>query len=121
MIYNEEFYKKVIEASYDEICVTDNKGVLIYCNKAFERNYDMKREEIIGKSVLYLPENGYSTIGPVPEVLRTKKAASIEQITTSGKKLILTATPIFDDNGEIEYIVENSRDITELNNIKNDL
>lgn len=121
MIYNEEFYKKVIEASYDEICVTDNKGVLIYCNKAFERNYDMKREEIIGKSVLYLPENGYSTIGPVPEVLRTKKAASIEQITTSGKKLILTATPIFDDNGEIEYIVENSRDITELNNIKNKL
>ena len=121
MIYNEELYKKVIEASYDEICVTDNKGVLIYCNKAFERNYDMKREEIIGKSVLYLPENGYSTIGPVPEVLRTKKAASIEQITTSGKKLILTATPIFDDNGEIEYIVENSRDITELNNIKNKL
>ena len=45
----------------------------------------------------------------------------IEQFTNTGKKLVLTATPIFDDEGEIEFIVENTRDITELNQIKNKL
>ncbi|MEG0051075.1 MAG: sigma 54-interacting transcriptional regulator [Terrisporobacter sp.] len=121
MKFSEDFYKKVIDASHDEICVTDNKGILIYCNKAFEKNYGMKKEDMLGKNVLYLPENGYSTIGPVPQVLKTKKACSMEQFTNAGKQLILTATPIFDKSGEIEYIVENTRDITELNQIKNKL
>ncbi|WP_255643352.1 hypothetical protein [Clostridioides sp. ZZV15-6383] len=35
--------------------------------------------------------------------------------------MIITATPLFDENGDIEYIIENCRDITELNNIKDKL
>ena len=121
MIYDKNFYKKVMDASHDEICVTDNKGILLYCNKAFEKNYGMKKEDILGKNVMFLPENGYSTIGPIPQVLLTKKTTSLEQFTNTGKQLVLTATPILDANGNIEYIVENTRDITELNNIKSKL
>ncbi|MGL4911305.1 MAG: sigma-54 interaction domain-containing protein, partial [Romboutsia sp.] len=121
MVYDENFYKKIIDSSHDEICVADNKGTIIYCNKAFERNYGMKKEDFLGKNVLFLPENGYSTIGPIPQVISTKKACSMEQFTNTGKQLILTATPLLDKNNEIEYIVENTRDITELNKIKNKL
>ncbi|EPZ59259.1 response regulator [[Clostridium] sordellii ATCC 9714] len=45
----------------------------------------------------------------------------MEQKTITGKTLIITATPVFDDLGNIEFVVENSRDISELNNIKNKL
>lgn len=121
MKFGEEFYKKIMDASHDEICVADNKGNLIYCNKAFEKNYGIKKEDMIGKNVKLLSEKGYSTIGAIPQVLITKKTSSIEQLTNTGKKLVLTATPIFDKNGEIEFIVENTRDITELNQIKNKL
>ncbi len=55
---------------------------------------------------------------PIPIVLKTKTKFSLEQDTQTGKKLIITATPIFDENGHLEFTVENCRDITELNNIK---
>ncbi|MCC0630972.1 sigma 54-interacting transcriptional regulator [Clostridioides sp. ZZV14-6154] len=116
-----EFYKKILEASHDEICASDDKGIIIYCNKAFEENYGLKKEDILGKNVSFLEESGYSTKSPIPVVLRTKSKFSLEQDTQTGKKLIITASPVFDENGELEFTVENCRDITELNNIKNKL
>ncbi|EGT2229859.1 TPA: sigma 54-interacting transcriptional regulator [Clostridioides difficile] len=116
-----EFYQKILEASHDEICVSDDKGIIIYCNKAFEENYGLKKEDIFGKNVSFLEDSGYSTKSPIPIVLKTKTKFSLEQDTQTGKKLIITATPIFDENGNLEFTVENCRDITELNNIKNKL
>ncbi|MFQ4625796.1 AAA family ATPase [Clostridioides difficile] len=116
-----EFYQKILEASHDEICVSDDKGIIIYCNKAFEENYGLKKEDILGKNVSFLEGSGYSTKSPIPIVLKTKTKFSLEQDTQTGKKLIITATPIFDENGNLEFTVENCRDITELNNIKNKL
>ncbi|HBE9317574.1 TPA: sigma 54-interacting transcriptional regulator [Clostridioides difficile] len=116
-----EFYQKILEASHDEICVSDDKGIIIYCNKAFEENYGLKKENILGKNVSFLEDSGYSTKSPIPIVLKTKTKFSLEQDTQTGKKLIITATPIFDENGNLEFTVENCRDITELNNIKNKL
>ncbi|HEK5070118.1 TPA: sigma 54-interacting transcriptional regulator, partial [Clostridioides difficile] len=69
----------------------------------------------------FLEDSGYSTKSPIPIVLKTKTKFSLEQDTQTGKKLIITATPIFDENGNLEFTVENCRDITELNNIKNKL
>ncbi|EQF77251.1 sensory box protein, partial [Clostridioides difficile CD196] len=111
----------ILEASHDEICVSDDKGIIIYCNKAFEENYGLKKEDILGKNVSFLEDSGYSTKSPIPIVLKTKTKFSLEQDTQTGKKLIITATPIFDENGHLEFTVENCRDITELNNIKNKL
>ncbi|HBG2464417.1 TPA: sigma 54-interacting transcriptional regulator, partial [Clostridioides difficile] len=89
--------------------------------KAFEENYGLKKEDILGKNVSFLEDSGYSTKSPIPIVLKTKTKFSLEQDTQTGKKLIITATPIFDENGNLEFTVENCRDITELNNIKNKL
>ncbi|HGM3860431.1 TPA: sigma-54 interaction domain-containing protein, partial [Clostridioides difficile] len=100
---------------------SDDKGIIIYCNKAFEENYGLKKEDILGKNVSFLEDSGYSTKSPIPIVLKTKTKFSLEQDTQTGKKLIITATPIFDENGNLEFTVENCRDITELNNIKNKL
>ncbi|HBH0786079.1 sigma-54 interaction domain-containing protein, partial [Clostridioides difficile] len=87
----------------------------------FEENYGLKKEDILGKNVSFLEDSGYSTKSPIPIVLKTKTKFSLEQDTQTGKKLIITATPIFDENGNLEFTVENCRDITELNNIKNKL
>ncbi|HBG0195370.1 TPA: sigma 54-interacting transcriptional regulator, partial [Clostridioides difficile] len=84
-------------------------------------NYGLKKEDILGKNVSFLEDSGYSTKSPIPIVLKTKTKFSLEQDTQTGKKLIITATPIFDENGNLEFTVENCRDITELNNIKNKL
>ena len=52
------FLEYILEHAYDEIFVTDNKGIVIYCNKAFEKNYGIKREVILGKDVNLLQKLG---------------------------------------------------------------
>ncbi|ENY8780004.1 PAS domain S-box protein, partial [Clostridioides difficile] len=79
-----EFYQKILEASHDEICVSDDKGIIIYCNKAFEENYGLKKEDILGKNVSFLEDSGYSTKSPIPIVLKTKTKFSLEQDTQTG-------------------------------------
>ena len=118
MQYTHDFFERIVEASHDEIFVCDKDGYMIYCNKAFEYNYGINREDMIGKTAMFLNEAGYSNQTPIPSVVKNKKKVSMEQKTITGKTLIITATPIFDENGNLEFIVENSRDISELNNIK---
>ncbi|MGL5749463.1 MAG: sigma-54 interaction domain-containing protein [Paraclostridium sp.] len=121
MNYPKDFFKRILEASHDEIWVCDKNGSTLYCNKAFEDNYGFNRDEILGKTAMFLSESGYSNQTPIPIVLQTKSKVSMEQKTKTGKSLIITATPVLDSNKYIEFIVENCRDISELNNIKNKL
>lgn len=118
MQYTKDFFERIVESSHDEIFVCDKDGYMIYCNKAFESNYGIDREDMIGKTAMFLNEAGYSNQTPIPSVVKHKKKVSMEQKTITGKTLIITATPVFDENGDIEFIVENSRDISELNSIK---
>lgn len=121
MIKDLSFFKEVVEQSHDEIYVCDHNGITLYCNKIFEHNYGITREEMIGKEASYLVDNGYSNHTPVPEVIATKKTVTSPQRTATGKLLIVTATPHFDRNGNIDYIIENCRDITELEMVKEQL
>lgn len=118
MQYTKDFFERIVESSHDEIFVCDRDGYMIYCNKAFESNYGIDRDDMIGKTAMFLNEAGYSNQTPIPSVVKHKKKVSMEQKTITGKTLIITATPVFDENGDIEFIVENSRDISELNSIK---
>lgn len=115
------FFKNILETSHDEIWVCDKEGKTIYCNKTFENNYGINRKEMLGKTAMYLVENGFSDQTPIGEVIRTKKTVSMAQNTIKGRKLIITATPFLYEDGEINFIVENCRDITELEAIKTKL
>lgn len=112
------FFRKVLETSHDEIYVCDGRGITLYCNKAFEGNYGISSADMVGKTAMYLVEQGYSDVTPVPEVIRTKRQSTMEQKTATGRTLSITATPWFDSNGEIAFIVENCRDKTELEHMQ---
>lgn len=111
--YNGFFYK-IVESSHDEIYVCDGEGRTLYCNKTFEKNYGLSPKEMIGKTAMDLVTGGYSNQTPVPEVIRTKAAFTLPQETATGKRLMITATPYLTPEGSIDFIVENCRDTTEL-------
>jgi len=119
--FDADFYIAILEASHDEIYVTDGDGFAVYCNKTFESNYGLTREEIMGKHISFLLDNQYCDQSPLPMVIEQKKEVSIRQKTKMGKTLLITATPSFDENGNISLIVENCRDVTEMEAIKADL
>ncbi len=112
---------KILDNSYDEIFVIDKDQNILYINPVCEANYGLKQNEIIGKKAYELIQQGYCFPAVAPEALKKKKQVTIEQETNVGKKLLCTATPVFNSDGEIELIVENSRDITHLEMIKQGL
>lgn len=112
------FYETVINGSCDEVFITDGKGIIIFANPVSESHYGIPVSEMIGRSVWELEERGVFYPAVTPMVLREKKKITIDQETAIGKKLMLTATPIFNDHKEIEMVICNSRDVTALEDMK---
>lgn len=104
----------VLDSSYDGIYITDGHGVTLRVNKAYERITGILAEELIGKNIALLVEEGVFSKACSIEVIKTKKVTTIQQTLASGKIILVTGTPIFDKNNEIEMVVNNVRDITEL-------
>lgn len=112
------FYKKVLDNSCDEIFVADNQGITIYANHMSEKHYGLPVSEMLGKSVWELEERGLYFPAATPIALKEKKTITLDQETATGKRLILTATPVFSETGEIEMVICNSRDVTALYDMK---
>lgn len=113
--------EEIFNSSYDEIFVIDGEGVARRINKAGETYYGVPVEDMIGRSVLELEKEGYFSPSVTKMVFKEKKRVTIMQKTKSGKQLIVTGNPIFDENGEIIRVVVNSRDISELLNLRKQL
>ncbi len=113
------FYQAIMNNACDEVYVTDGQGITIYANPVSEKNYGVPVDELIGKSVWELEERGIYHPAVTPLVLKEKKSITIEQETALGKRLMITASPVFSPEGEIKMVICNSRDITALDDMKN--
>ncbi len=116
-----EILLKILQNSYDEIFVTDAAGVILYVNPMCEQHYGVEAKDIVGKNASHLVEQGYCFPPMMPRFFREMKRINVEQETSIGKKLLITATPVFTQNGDLELIVQNSRDITHLDAVRKDL
>ncbi len=116
-----DFISSILENSFDEIFVCDNQGRAIYCNKSFEKHYGKTCDEIIGKSILTFAQDGVVDRSFLRDVINTKKPITYEQKTAAGKTILNTSTPVLDGDGNLMFIVENCRDVTEINELKSNL
>lgn len=113
--------KKILDHSYDEIYVTNADGIVIYVNNAVERHCGVKAADIIGRSSQQISEKKLWGPRVSPIAIKRKRSFTLEQKTCTGKTLLTTATPIWDSEGNLELVIENSRDITESEGIKFEL
>jgi len=116
-----ETLKKILDNSHDEIYVTNALGIVIYVNNVSEKHYGVKASEIIGKKSREISEKKYWGPRVSPIAINKKMSITLEQKTCTGKTLLTTATPVLDSEGNIELIIENSRDVTESEGIKHEL
>lgn len=116
------FLSKIFEASADGITITDKNGNMILVNKAAADNVGVKRNELQGRHVSYLIQKNLASDQLSLDVLRTKKSLSkvITHIKT-GRQALSTATPIFSQEGEVELVVLNERDITSITRLEGNL
>jgi PAS domain S-box-containing protein len=108
----------IIENSYDGIYITDKDGVTVKTNSAIERLTGIPKEYYKGKKVDDLMKRGILKNSVTHRVLEKKRAVSLVQENYLGRETLLTGNPVFNDKGEIESIVTNIRDLSELNELQ---
>lgn len=113
--------KTIFESTYDAIFVADGNGVALRVNSACERLWGIKKEDFIGRSTLDMEKEGFFHPSVTRLVLESKKKSSTIQKTRTGKTLLVVGTPVMDENGKILRIINASRDITEIDQLKQEL
>lgn len=116
-----EDLEAVIESSYDGIYITDGKANTLIINKAYEELTGLKREDMLGKSMRDLERQGYVSKSATLMVIEKGQSITIEQEFNTGKKLLVSSSPIYDKEGEISLVVTNVRDVTSLFHLKEQL
>ncbi|MGC8657595.1 MAG: sigma 54-interacting transcriptional regulator [Desulfomonilaceae bacterium] len=110
----------IFESVDDGLVLTDEKGVVLRVNKAYQMMTGISNAEYKGKHVHELIKEGYIGRSVSDIVIERKSRHSIIDIR-NGKELLLTGNPVFDENGNIMRVVTATRDLTELSDLKNRL
>lgn len=108
----------IIENSYDGIYITDKNGVTLKTNSAIERITGIPKEYYIGKNVDALMKRGILKDSVTHKVLKQKRSVSAVQSNYSGKETLITGNPVLNEEGEVEKVVTNIRDLSELNELQ---
>lgn len=112
---------RIVEASYDGIFVTDPNGVTVRVNPAYEKITGLKKEELLGKNVLELVKQGLLSESGTHKAIKGKKPVTILQVIKGEKEILVTCTPVFDEQGNLFRVLTNARDITELSRLRRQL
>jgi len=100
----------------------DGEGTIIRLNRAAEILNGVDAEDIVGKKAWTLVEMGWTDRSATGEVLKTKKRVSfIQHMKNTKRDLLVTATPVFDQDGNLFRVVVNEKDITGLNALRSQL
>ncbi len=113
--------RAVIEPVLDGVYITDKVGNFIMANKAFERITGINRREMEGKHTTYLLENNWVTSAVNLEVMKDYRSRSKIIRYPSGKLILVSAGMVFRDNGKPSGCISILRDLTELNELKEEL
>jgi PAS domain S-box-containing protein len=119
--FKDDIEKRILSLSFDGIYVTDGEGTTLFVNPGAERNYEMTSQQLIGRNVIDLVKEGIFAPSVSLEVMKQRKRITLIQRTKNGKQILTTGNPLFDQYGQLHLIVCNSRDVTELQLLKEQL
>jgi PAS domain S-box-containing protein len=112
----------IIESSYDGISLSDGAGKLLRVNSSWEKITGLRAKEVIGRSMADLEKEGYiSEAIPLLVLKHRGVVTKPSRVLSSGRDVLVTGTPIFDENGKISLVVTNVRDMTDLNRLNEQL
>ena len=108
---------KLVNASYDGIFLTDSQGMVVYCNDSYQRISGLNRENILNRQISDLVNDRIIPDAVTPDVIAQKKPLTKVINYFHGVSALVTGTPIFDGQ-ELVWVLSNVRDITQLNQLK---
>lgn len=106
--------KEIIDTTEEDIIVTNHLGIIIKASKISGRHYGIDATDLLGRSVYDLERDDIFSPAITPLVLQQKKKVVVVQTIPEGQKVLITGMPIFNEVGEIEFIISYSYEISDL-------
>ena len=114
---DENIYKTIVENLGVEIFVSDGKGNVLFVNPASIEINELDVDNVVGRNVRELMEDGYFEESSTLKVLDKKETVSVLQHLKNGKKVIATGVPIFDENDKVRMVISTSQDTEAVNKL----
>lgn len=111
----------IIESISDGVYITDGQGTTLRINSAYERISGISSEEVIGRNMKELVAEGVYSQSVTLLVLEEQEPVTITHEIKTGKEVLITGNPVFDEDGEIVRVVTTVRDLAKLNSLKQEL
>jgi PAS domain S-box-containing protein len=114
---SEERYRLLLESSPDPVVVYNVQGEAMYVNPAFEQTFGLRREELIGKQIDFVPEESWpETREAIENMLKGQKIQlfATKRLTRDGRKLDvqLSSTLYYTQDGSPAGNIVTLRDIS---------
>lgn len=113
-IFDVEPIHSLIDAIQDGIYITDANAFTLAVNAAYERITGLNRNDLIGRYMGDLVKLGYLSNSASLEVIKHQDVVTLVQTINGSQKILVTGSPIFDENRQLICVVTSVRDITEL-------
>ena len=112
----------IIDSSKDGLFVCDGEGKILRVNPASARINRAPVEKLVGRNYMDAADEGLLILPSAAlEAIKKREVVSLLQENRFGLKLVSTATPVFDDGGELIRVVVSERDITETDQLQRQL
>ena len=108
---------ELLEIVFDNVAngiyIVDGNGVTLRVNKTFEEMSGFSNAELAGRSLYDMvgPDNYFSGSASIL-VIKKKAPVTATYSTRTGRKLLVKGRPVFDDDGDIRYIINTIWDLT---------
>ncbi len=102
-------FKEIVKNSYDGIFVTDKNGNAIFFNPASELYLEKPPNYLLGKNVRELLDEGLYNKSVIIEAIQKRRQVTGVVSLASGRTVMSTCTPIFDNNDNLVLTVTNVR------------
>ncbi|MBC8439780.1 MAG: sigma 54-interacting transcriptional regulator [Deltaproteobacteria bacterium] len=106
-------FQTLLDHSYYGIYILDHKGIVLKVNDVAAGLIGLTKEEMIGTKITDIVDNGIVDTALTPAILKFKKPLTRPlYVIKSNKYIMASGMPIFDEQGNILFVVVIEHDMT---------
>lgn len=111
----------ILDSIHDGIWMIDSRGITIAVNKAMQRIAGITARDVVGISVLEAARLKKFSSCVTLRALEEKRTVTMFDDYANGRHCLNTATPVFDDQGNVVRVISIIRDLSELESMNDTL
>ncbi|WCK55165.1 sigma 54-interacting transcriptional regulator [Aneurinibacillus sp. Ricciae_BoGa-3] len=95
------------------VTITDKDGTILRVNASCEKVLGVKERDLVGHPVDVMEKEGVVSTSSTKRVIQEGRKVTVAQTTKSGRRLVVSGYPIYNEDGSMNKVINISRDVTE--------